>query len=50
MTEALSTLTSVVTSMMGCITGNDFLATLWYSSLVFVGLGILSRLKRVAKR
>lgn len=47
---ALTQISGAVRGLLDMITGNEYLATLWYASLVFVGLAILKRLKRVAKR
>lgn len=48
-TQALTDLTTVVTSCVSMITGNAILYTMFVASLVLVGFKIFKRAKKAAK-
>lgn len=49
-TGAVSTITSVSEGVMSIIAGNELLFTLWGASLFFIGIAVVSKLKKAAKR
>lgn len=49
MTTALTTISTLVTTALGIITGNDVLMVLFCGALLGVGFRVISQAKRAAK-